>query len=380
MADIKGVLTTLNHALPSGLDANRLAQWLLKDGSSYLEFRQMMAAAMDDLNSELMMAWGDLVFVTNEDHFEYPDGGSIEPAKKLSELDRPDARKGTTVGHMLDLERYGDAVGGSKIYFRDTRQAVIQATIANQVQRLRDRFEVDVLTRAMTDNENLLGSSGYDVGFASASASVTYTPPKYAGQTFASTHTHYIGYNASTPQTVSDMLDGLANTVHEHGHRGPFVAYVATADVATYRSQSNFEKYTPTDVFFVDRAGATSGNEFFRRGEIMERPQTGGWTFGYYISPYGEIELRGTSRIPTGYALVYKSYGNNDERNPLAVRVHPDVGFGVRLVEEPSFDSQYPVKTIYIEKEYGVSAGPGRTGGASGYLVAGGAWVDPTIA
>lgn len=379
MAEIRGVLTTLNHALPSGLDPTRLAQWRLRDGRAYSEFRADLVASLDGLNADILSAWGDMIFVTNEDHFEYPNGGAITDMPDITDLDRPEPIKGTTVGHMIDLRTKGSAIGGTKRYFRDTRPAVWQAALRDMVMRGRQTFEKQLLTRFFTNTSNALGSSGYDVPFANNSSGVTYTPPAYGGKTFASSHNHYIGYNASTPLTFTDVLNGLMQTVQEHGHEGPYITYISEADVATYRALSGYVEPVDANVIIVERGGETSGNRYFERGNIGAPLPSGGFYIGRFRGNFGETELRATARIPTGYAGLFKSYGNNDERNAIGVRVHPEVGFGFRIIEEPSYDEMYPVKSITVEVEYGISCGNDRTMGATGYLVAGGSFVNPAI-
>lgn len=379
MTDVKGVLTTLNHALPAGVDATRLAQWRLREGRSYEQVRAELTASLDGLNEELVNRWGDIMFITTEDHMEYPNGGALEDMPDVTDLDRYEPHKGTTVGHMIDLRVKGAAIGGTHRFFRDAREATLVATIRDHAQRGRNTFEKALLTRAMTDNENLLGTSGYDVGFASASASVSYAPPAYGGQTFLTTHTHYVGVDSNS-LNHADLIEKLAETVTEHADDGyKLIAYIAEADASTYMALDNFVKLTNNNIFYIDMGGATSGNQFFSRGELSGTPQTGGRLIGYYQSPYGQIELRSTRRIPTKYASVFRSYGVNDPRNPLAVRVHPDVGFGFYIKEIPSYDTTWPVKAIEFEIEYGISCGMDRTAGAAGYLVSGGVWVDPTI-
>jgi hypothetical protein len=77
---------------------------------------------------------------------------------------------------------------------------------------------------------------------------------------------------------------------------------------------------------------------------------------------------------------MFKSYGANDPRNPIALRVHPDVLFGLRIKEIPSFDTTWPVKEIYIETEFGVSCGINRAIGAAWMLGAGAStYTNPTI-
>ncbi len=380
MPEITGVLTTLNHALPSGLDPALLAQWRLRDGRTYDQVRADIVASLEGLNRDMLTAWGDMVSVTNDDYMEYPNGGAVTDMPDITDLDRVEPKKGSTVGHHLPLRRKGDAIGGTKTFFRDTREKVVVATVRDLVQRGRQTFEKSLLNRFFYNSENLLGTSGYDVGFASASASVTYTPPAFGGNSFLSTHTHYVGYNLSTPKTFTDVFEGLAKHLAEHGHAGPYIAYVSEADVLTIRALAGFVKPLSNSIVVVDRGGGTTGNDYFSRGSVGAPQMLGGYYIGSFVSSYGEIELRATARLTTGYVGMSKSYGVNDPRNPLAIRVHPDTGFGFRVIEEPSFDSMYPVKVINIEIEYGVSAGMDRTVGVAGLLVAGGTYANPTIA
>lgn len=379
MADVRGVLTQLNHALPSGVDPTRLAQWRLKEGSSYSEFRSMVANAIDGVNGEILSRWGDLIHVTFDDYLEYPTGGTIVDMPETSDLDVLDAYKGETVAHMIDLKTREFRIASSKKFLMDVRQPVLQATVINRIQSYRNLIEKAVLTRALTNTSNLLGASGYDVGWADASGTITYAPMPFGGNTFATTHNHYIGYNSSSSKTLADAFDGLAATLSEHGHEQPYTAYVAEADVTTIRGLTNYIRPTRQSVVTIDRGGATSGNQFFATGVVEATPPAGGRYIGEYDTGYGTVILRAISRLATGYVFMYKSYGQNDPRNPIYVRVRPEVGFGLRLIEEPSFDDFYPIKSIMAEVEFGVSVGRDRTAGAAGLVVAGGSWANATI-
>lgn len=383
-ADLRGVLTTLNHALPVGLDGGRLAIWRLREGRTYADVRNDIANALDGVNEEVLTAWSDVVTITPNDFFEYPNGGSVLAMDILSDLSRPESVKGKIAGHMIDLTRKGRSIGGSEIYFRDARESTILAALRDLVQAGRDRLEQDILTRAMSTTENLLNVSGYDVPFVNGNPTnggPLYVPPKWNGKVFDEHHTHYLGFDsaASPAKTFDDVLTGLAQTLNEHGHNAPYVCYIAEADVPTYRTLQFYIKPLNQQIMLVDRGGLTSGNTFFEQGELEAMPAVGGRYIGAYDSAYGEVKLRATARIPTGYAFMYKSYGTNDPRNPIAVRIHPDVGFGFRIKEVPSFDTTWPVKQIDVEIEYGVSCGNNRTIGAAGYLVSGGVYVNPTI-
>ena len=86
--------------------------------------------------------------------------------------------------------------------------------------------EIDVLTRCLTNTENLLGTNGYDVGWCDASTTVQYAPLQWNGKVFTTSHNHYIGYDSAS-KTFADVLDGLALTITEHGHQPPLMALIS---------------------------------------------------------------------------------------------------------------------------------------------------------
>lgn len=380
--DIKGVLTTLSNTLPLGLDGTRIAQWLMKEGYSYDVLRADVVAAANGVNLEEASAWGPMINIIPDDHFEYPTGGSVYKMPRLSELDRPQPRKGKNSGHMIDLWRVGDAIGGSEVFFRDARASVINSTIAQILIAGRNTLDIDILTRFFTNTENQLGSSGYDVGFCDGSTTVQYAPLEWNGKVFTTSHNHYLGYDSGSSKTFADVLDGLALTITEHGHQPPLMALISETDVTTIRALTNFIK--PVDASTEwDRGGLTTGNIYRQQGETQAPPPVGGRFVGWYDSNYGRMVLFASNRIPTGYVGMWKSYGVNDVRNPIAIRVHPAVGFGFYIAEVPSQITTWPVKSIEVWNEYGVSAnGQGamvRTAGAVGLLVSGGVFANPTI-
>lgn len=375
MAEVLGPQTLLNLALPSGIDATRLTQWAMRDGVTYGELANQVALALGAFNQEMVNDWGWLFSITEELAMEYEQGGSVTQMPEITDIDNPEAIHGTTIGHMIDLKAYGQGIGGSKRYFRDARSAQIQAAISTIVRRARWRFEVRLLNRWFTNTENLVGSAGYDVPFVRGTGgNIDYAPPAYDGEAFTTSHNHYLGYNSSTDGvSYDDMLDGLAETLQEHGFAAPFMALVSRADAASYLNLSKFVEIVDPVVQMIDRGGATTGAGFYTAGQ---RPFG---LLGYYQGTHGLIEVRETARLSTGYAGMVKSFGQLDSRNALSVRVHPQVGFGAYVVPETTPDDDYPVKQLDVEFEFGVSVGRDRANGAAALLVAGGTWANATI-
>jgi hypothetical protein len=375
MAEILGPQNILSLATPTGTDAEYMLQWKMQDGITFAEFLNRAALAIGELNTQMVNRWGWMFGLTTEPMMEYMNGGAITKSKQITDLTQKTGLHGDTISHMIDLIPWGDKyVGGTSRYFRDSRPAKIRADITTLLNTLRERFEYELFWRLFVDDEVQLRTSGYNVGFVTSSGNVVFTPPAYDGKTFAS-HTHYVGYNLSTPKTFADVFNGLAKHVEEHGHKAPFTAIVSGDDIDTISAVSGIIQIVDTTVQVIDRGGATSGNEFYTTGT----PELTGGVFARYQSKVGRIDLRASHRVPTGQVALFKSYGTNDPRNPLAVRVHPSQGFGCFIVPKPTGDFNSPIEKIEVEMEFGVGVGEDRTNGARGFLVAGGTYADPTI-
>lgn len=373
MAEVLGPQTLLNMALPTGWDATRLTQWATRDGITYGELANQLALALGDFNQQMVTDWGWLFSLTEEFAMEYEQGGAVTVMPEITDVDKPEAIHGTTIGHMIDLRVYGQGVGGTKRYFRDSRSAKINAAISTLVRRGRWRFETKLLTRWFTNTENAIGSAGYDVPFVRGTGGVVdYAPPAYDGEAFTTAHDHYLGVDSDS-KTSADVLDEMAETLQEHGFVPPFTAMVSRSDIALYMALTSWVQIVDPVVQVIDRGAEATGNQFYTAG------QRAFGMLGYYQSEYGLVEVRYTSRVPTGYAAMCKSFGQLATQNPLAVRVHPNVGFGAYVVPETTPDDDYPVKQLDVEMEFGVGVGGDRCNGAAAFLDASGTWTNPTI-
>lgn len=378
MAEIIGPQTILANGIPTGVDGARLAKWVMRDGRTWRQHIAALALVIGEKNRLFASKWGDLFAITDDIMVEYEQGGAVTPADKITDISDITPRSGETIGHMIDLFDYGGGVGGSTKYFRDGRRVKFNADVQTEVRRLEWRFEINLLNRFMVNTEYAVGSAGYNVPFVRGTGgNVDFAPPAMAGEAFTTSHDHYLGFDSDGgANDLADVLNGLAETLIEHGHTPPFTAIVSKADVdaGSYLALTKFVELKPEIISMVDRGGASSGNQFYAAGMFALEG-----TIGFFQSIYGLITLRMSPRLDTGYVGMYKSYGQLDQRNPLWVRVHPDVGFGIRVVPETTQDEQWPLKQVNFTFEHEVGVGRDRTNGAAGYLVSGGAWANPTI-
>jgi len=374
MGEVLGPLNVLNKALPTGVDGTRLAEWAMRDGVTYEQLVNIVALALGDINQQLVSDWGWLFYLTEELFQEYEQGGSVTPMPELTDTDRPEARHGETIGHMIDLHAYGDAVGGTRRYFRDIRSAQVQAAISGVVRRGVWRFEQELLGRWFSNSETAIGSAGYNVPFVRGTGgNVDYAPPAWQGEAFATSHDHFLGVDSDSA-SWSDGLESMAETLQEHGHEPPYTCIVSRADIATFGALTNFVEIIDVNgLISIDRGGETSGNRFFQRGTRNK-----GY-FGDYQTAYGLVQMRSSARVPTAYAGMVKSYGSLDVRNPLAIRIHPMEGFGMFVVPETVPNDDVPIKQLDVEFEFGVGVGMDRTNGTAAFLDSSGTWTNPTI-
>lgn len=374
MAEILGAETLQSLALPDGIDGNVVAEWRLREGRTYEAFVGSMAVALGVFNTRLTSNWGWLFSITDEPAVEYGDGGAVTSTPEITDLDDIGQVGGTLAGHMIGLKLYGDGAGGGWKYFQRTREAKVQSTLRTIIKRLEKRFELNLLTRLLTDSENGIGS-GWDVPFVMSGGSNDFTPWEYGGQTFVG-HDHFLGID-STTKGFDDLLNNLAATITEHGHDTPLVALVSRTDVLakSYHALPDFVEFVAPVVNVIDRGGATTGNQYYANGKPMVHE---GGIIGYYHTVFGVIEIRSSARIPTGHAWMGKSYGNLHADNPLVVRTAEE-GFGAQIVTETSDNKQFPIKRIAIVMEHGVGVGADRTNGANGLRVTGGVWVNPVL-
>lgn len=382
MTEVRGPLTTLNNSLPTGIDAAQILNWrLAQDGYSYAQLRADVGAGLDGWNRDFLDAWGELIFLTDMNELEYPNGGAISDFTNVSELDRYELWKGDTSGHTLPMDWKGKGIGGSRRFFDEARRSIIESSIRGIVIAGKNTIEKAILTRLFSRAEIQISNNAYDVGMASASQTVPFTPMQVEATVFTSAHDHHLFYNDTTGGVdYDDMLNGIALDVLEHGQGGTGIYLVSENDVATIQAFTT-QYAKPVRASIQINGGSTSTPIFTTDVPMQTQPKTGGRFFGYWSTAKGEFELRASARIPTGYAAFWVSQGSNARYNPIYVRYHPKYGFGYFITEIPSNDSTFPVKEIQIENIYGCGAGEDRVIASVGYIAAGAAaWVNPTIA
>jgi len=360
-----GINDLKQFALPVGWDGGELAQYALADGTSYEQMVDGIAAALTVANQGLLNdpVWGGLLAITEEIGIEYRDGNTGGMSVR-TEYQKADVRRASTSGHTLPIKSYDRALGWTFDFLRKARAAQLEADIADALYDMRDNWEAQLLTRFFSDAENAVGN-GYDVPFVAGSGgNVLVTPPPYAGQTFANTHTHF-DRKATTDRAAA--LNAGAKHLWEHGIFGPYNAIVPFADIATYTALGNFIK-PDRGVEYV----SVGSNAPYAQAVLEDER-----FIGLYESDYGLLRLWITPHLPTNYLGIYKPYGLNDPRNALRVRFARDLGVGAVLMRGEGF-RQYPLEHAIVLHEFGVGVG-NRLNGYACYFHSSGGYTSPSI-
>lgn len=365
-----------NLTLPTGWDASALARFALGDRTSYATVAGLLNQAVGGLNASLSgdPLYGSVLSFTDEPTVQYNVGGN-DSAERHTEYGRPDARRADLEGHMLPKDKWDRGLGWTWDYLREASLPQVQADIAMAVAAMRNRWQIEILSRLLKRGDDSgvalgLGTGGYSPGFATAAAStnVDFVPPTYAGVGFTSAHEHYVAIAGGlmTAAVFADIEAELA----EHGHLGPYDAWISPLDAPTVVALSGFVPVR--NELTVYGSGAT----YAAFGEDMD--ELNGTR---YIGAIGNVRIRVHPRMPQYYAFGFKSYGNLSPRNPLRVRLakgetRPAV---VAMTDPRAGNATTPLQYMMLYFEFGVGIGSDRTNGTPRY-VNNAAWADGSIA
>lgn len=355
MAVLYGPRDLKNRVLADGWDATELEKLRTESDVSIEEITNMLAGAMAALNGELLgEPWLSLLFnVTTEPTLEYRVG-TTNAVTDHTEYGPVDEQRGATQGHMLPIKAFDYGLGWTWDYLRKCRRGQVDADIQGVVQAWRDKWEKALLTRFFQASDDSgvakgLGSAGYSPGFAhtAGSTSVDFTPPPYAGKTFASTHEHYDYVNGVTAANWQSGISALTLDLAEHGHEPPFDLMISYSDQSTVEGLTEFRSRPQPEI---------------RYGVTQDIANVGEYYIGVVNTPSGVARVKVMNRVPQYYMGCFKAYGARSPRAPLVVRYTDDMGLVASLLRGKSY-RQWPIENLLTFAEFGVGV-QDRTNGA----------------
>lgn len=353
-----------NTALPDLWDAGEITKVRLADGVTFEQMLRDIRLGLQALNAGLlaMAHYGDLIAVQDTPEVEYPIGVS-NGVEEATEYGVPTPMRGETTGHMLPLKAYYRALGWTMMYLRNARTAKLDADVRSAITDMRSAWQKHLLERFFKMEGETVGStSNASVPFADGGVTdSSYVPPvSPEGEVFTSSHDHYLRLDTLNDAALGQAVEHL----QEHGHQAPFDVIASRTDASTWKGFTNYKAPEWPGVVYratTDRAAIPDITDYF----------------GYVETAYGICRLWLTPRLPTSYFGVFKTYGPGDPRNPLRLRINPNVGFGWQIV--PGVWVSAPQTMAVMYAEYGVGVGEDRTNGVCVYINATGDYVTPTI-
>lgn len=360
----------------AGVDFSRVLNFQNRQGLTGQRIITQAYAAIGGVNQALINKYGDLLYITTADTVIYRTGETTRTkTPRKAEFARGDSVRTNRTGHSLPLTDYEDVLDWGEIWLRDAKQSDVDDDLQLMSERWQNRVEDDVLSRMFVNTEFPQGA-GFDVGWAvGTGVNVPYVPSPYSGVTFDATHTHYKWASSVSSAAVQTLMETAVGELRHHGHSGNLTALVSEADVSTYVGMSKFVALQPAGFMIVPGNGSASVQ--VAQGTVSGMP---GELFGYLNTSKGIVELRYYSRIPTGYFFMSKSYGQNNPANGLALRVHPDIPFGMR--PNPVIDRTLtPVmEGIKLVATHGVGINKRLNGVACYFAGSASGYVNPSFA
>ncbi len=128
-----GIADMKQFAIPVGWDAGELAKFQFAGtGTTYDQVITDIVTALSIVNSGLLNdpLYGAMLSVTTEMTVEYRDG-TANGMNERTEYGEPDARRGTTIGHMLPLKSFDRKLGWTYDFLRKARPIQLEADIAD---------------------------------------------------------------------------------------------------------------------------------------------------------------------------------------------------------------------------------------------------------
>jgi len=370
---LKGVRDLSSLVMMTGWDATALQNFALQDGTTYAAVVAQLNAGLGALNAELFNdpLWASLVSYSDRPDIKYRVGAGSS-MNKFTEYARADSERADREGHMAPLQKWDHSLGWTWSYLKEARADEVQMDIRNGLDAVRNRYRKMILGRLLQRGDDSgaskgLGTGGYSPGFATTAAStnVDFVPPDWGGNTFASTHEHYVPI-AGGAFTAAVFTDANAE-LREHGHEPNYTFLIGSADAETVKGLTGFVGTASNLITYGNAANIAIGNS------VATTPS--GW---YPIGTISDFLVYVVPGMPQYYGVGFKSYGPNSSMNPLRVRL--EKGFTrpqvIAMPDPRSGSGAYPLQAILLYTEMGVGVAD-RTAGTPRY-VNNAAWSDGT--
>lgn len=283
----------------------------------------------------------DLAITTSAAQLPY-GGSDAAIMQEVDEWGTADASKVTALGNLgLPLRNYETTIQWTRLAFENMSVAAAAAQLDGHALADIQNFQ-RVLRRTIFVNTNTTGyidrratKLTYDLK-ALLNGDGQAIPVSPNGATFdGATHTHYLGNGTLTASAVQGLID----TVVEHGVDGEMRLFIAKADEATVRGFTGFSPYLDA------RVTVTGASQIGNQTLDVNNPDNRA------IGVFGGAEVWVKPWVPANYQVAMDVGG---AQKPLAVRTRSGGLSGSGAFRFLAEHEHYPIRARHMGREFGI--------------------------
>jgi hypothetical protein len=357
---------------PPSLDIEYLEKITTATGITYPQFANALISAIVTFNSTLLVDHRflpGLTYPTSDATVLYGEGSRPEFGNR-TELTRPPSFRAKTSGHMLPMADNDMGISFTLDWLKRSITSTLQITqqIRNVLTAGGNLLEKAALDAFFRNTDKTVASTGKALPLVGGGAE-PFTPQSHEGKDFDSNHNHFLRF---TEAEIGLACATSTEHLKEHGHTPRWECFVSDLDRTLWQGVSD----DVNKVYFVPntQVGVIHNTVDDRTAELAG--------FSKYIgsiqTPAGMMWLLETSRLPSGYFGVYRSYGQASSLNPVAWRFVPESGLGL-FVESGMLTLGNQTLDIIPRAANGLNIGTDRTNGVCTLLAPNGNYISPII-
>lgn len=327
-----GYLDTQNIDFAVGQTESRLRNMQNRLGINFSEFYNRLDGAMTALNANTDPLISSLINVTSADRV---DGGATgsKVLQRAGEYSIVRPQHSGAAGHLLPLYHFAISLGFTAEALQTMTLERFQGEVATTVQGFRRGQRAEVLERLFSDAEFALDDDGVGAspGFAgSGTGSNVYAGAMPAGVTNLNLYSRVASAGL---EAEIKKVQGYLNALHGFG---PLDMVTSSSLIDTIAALPGF---------------VTAGSPLVRQGGNEAEAMVAADQYIGVLN--GNIRVRHAEGQLNGSGLaIYKSYGANDVRNPLAWRFSTIWGQGAFVNDRELF----PLGNAEISQYFGIGA------------------------
>lgn len=260
--------------------------------------------------------------------------------------------------HMLPFRKYAKALGFTEEGLFEATESDILRQVDNMLVSFSRGRMLHVLRRLFSDDEYYVDKRTTSVspGFAgSGTGDNVFAGPYPDGTPLPDPYTHYF---RDTTANVDVAVNAILDLLKRWGP-GPW---------DLIGSQTSID-YLASETDFVDAGTALIRPASGTAEALVDSTK--------YVGVFAKEIRVWQPRVEMGtnpHIAVFKTYGNFDRRNPLAIRFDPRFGKGIDV----KFRALFPLDQAIMRGRWGVGVN-NRVAAGLAYLAGSGGYVDPTI-